>query len=154
MVEPLEPLVRILRIEVIANVRSKNFLLLVLVGLLLLLGYGYINQKNNLTHMEIEYIKQKAIILSLSTYMGTEDVLIKNSTDSSRPYLLNTMNINKGKQVEITEIKINSFNINTDKTINVYVSIEENPRKSILFHQMTFKKIDGMWELSDFSNDA
>lgn len=104
--------------------------------------------------MEVEYVKQKAITLSLSTYTGTENILVQNSADSIQQYLLNTMNINKEKKTEIIEVKINSFNINNDKTINIYVAIEEKPFKSILFHQMKFEKIDGIWKLTDFGNDS
>ncbi len=76
--------------------------------------------------------------MSLCTYNGAKDILIKNSTDTALDYIMCTMNINKKKRVEIVEIKVNSYNINDDNTISVYVSIEERHFKSILFHEMIF----------------
>ncbi|SHH68504.1 hypothetical protein SAMN02745135_01666 [Caloranaerobacter azorensis DSM 13643] len=80
--------------------------------------------------------------------------MIKNSTDTALDYIMCTMNINKKKRVEIVEIKVNSYNINDDNTISVYVSIEERPFKSILFHEMIFKKIDRDWKLVEFGVSA
>lgn len=93
--------------------------------------------------------------MSLCTYTGAKDILIENSTDTALDYIIDTMNINKEKKhVEIVEIKVNSYKVNNDNTISVYVAIEEKPFSSILFHEMTFKKIDGYWKLVKFGVSA
>lgn len=122
--------------------------------LCLIIGYVYFDKKKELDYMLEEYIKQKAIAMSLCTYTGAKDILIENSTDTALDYIIDTMNINKEKKVEIVEIKVNSYKVNNDNTISVYVAIEEKPFKSILFHEMIFKKIDGDWKLVEFGVSA
>lgn len=136
-------------------IRNKIFFLLIIVSVLcLIMSYAYFDKKKELDYMQEEYIKQKAITMSLCTYTGAKDILIENSIDTALDYIIDTMNINKEKEVEIVEIKVNSYSVNNDNTISVYVAIEEKPFKTILFHEMTFKKIDGYWKLVKFGVSA
>jgi hypothetical protein len=49
---------------------------------------------------------------------------------------------------------ISSYNEEDNEKIRVIVQLEENPFKTVLFHEMTFQKISGRWILVDFESDV
>ncbi|WP_066501789.1 hypothetical protein [Abyssisolibacter fermentans] len=109
--------------------------------------------KDKTTVNEIEYLKQKSISVSLATYTGTKNILVNNSTEKSRDYLLDTMFRNTNKEVLIEKIDLNSFE-KKDKRIIITISIQEKPFKSILFHQFIYEFINDKWVIVDFALDA
>ncbi|MDD4569887.1 MAG: hypothetical protein PHE70_07185 [Tepidanaerobacteraceae bacterium] len=49
---------------------------------------------------------------------------------------------------------INSCHKEGEGKIRVIVQLEENPFKTVLFHEMTFQKISGRWMIVDFESDV
>lgn len=49
---------------------------------------------------------------------------------------------------------ISSYHKENKGRIRVIVQLEENPFKTVVFHEVTFQKIRGRWVLVDFELDA
>lgn len=114
---------------------------------------GYTLNEDKTSINEIEYLKQKSISVSLATYTGSKNILVNNSTEKSRDYLLDIMFRNTNKEVLIEKIDVNSFE-KKDKKIIITIKIQEKPFESILFHQFIYEFIDDKWLIVDFGLDA
>lgn len=130
---------------------KKVFVLILILVLVVLVGCTLENNKTSID--ETEYIKEKSISVSLATYTGTKDILIKNSNNESRKYLLDTMERNIANDTIVQKVDINSIERNGN-IITVIVKIEEEPFKSILFHEYKYELVDGKWIIVEFGVGA
>jgi hypothetical protein len=110
------------------------------------------NKITKLDSTEEELIKQKSISISLATYSGASNYLSDMSNENTYKYLLDTLKLNDNKKIDV--IKINSFVLNDDGSVNVVTEIYEKPFKTVLFHDMKFKKSNSKWVLVGFGADA
>lgn len=131
----------------------KRYKIFMVYFIFILLVTGCSSEKNiKLDGIEEELIKQKAISISMATYSGSTNYLKESSDKDAQKHLLDMLNINKDKK--INDLKISTFVVNDDGSALVIVEIYDEPFKTVLFHEMTFKKLDNKWVLVDFGISA
>lgn len=121
--------------------------------ILIIAFLGYFCMQNYLFDDEQEIVEQKALTISMAIYANSETYLKEVSNEDVLIYLLHSLRASSGKS--LNKISISSVNydeINND--FNVIVEIHEQPRLTVLFHNMVFKKINNNWVLVSFSQDA
>lgn len=133
--------------------KDNTIILSFLVAFVLVILSGCtINKEINVDNKE--YLKERSIAISLATYTGTKNIIDSNTSENTKELLLNAMERNTEKNINVKHIEVNSLSEEDNKII-IITKIEEGPAlTTILFHEFTYENINGQWIIVDFGEDA
>ncbi|HHV18630.1 MAG TPA: hypothetical protein GXZ27_07200 [Thermoanaerobacterales bacterium] len=129
-------------------------LIIIISSFVIVWTLGCYLSKINLTNAaEEELLKTKALAVTMSIYLRNTD-LISIEMESDTQQEINKVIKYLDPNCNLDKAFISSYNEEDNEKIRVIVQLEENPFKTVLFHEMTFQKISGRWILVDFESDV
>ena len=129
-------------------------LIIIILSFVIIWSLGCCFSKTNSANAaEEELLKTRALAVTMSIYLRNMD-LIPVEMESDPQKEINRVIKYLETNCKLDKAFINSYHKEDEGKIRVIVQLEENPFKTVLFHEMTFQKISGRWILVDFESDV
>ena len=143
-------MVEIITENSIRNLVKRYFIIISVITFISILTFNVIKEG---AYAESELLKTKAQAVTMSIYIKNINLLPIKVECLAHQEIVKTI-----QRVEVNTklhaASVTTYNRESNKRILVIVQIDEEPFKTVIFHKMTFEKINGEWLIVNFEVDV
>ena len=139
-------MVEIITENSIRNLVKRYFIIISVITFISILTFNVIKEG---AYAESELLKTKAQAVTMSIYIKNINLLPIKVECLAHQEIVKTI-----QRVEVNT-KLHAASVTTyNRESNKRIQIDEEPFKTVIFHKMTFEKINGEWLIVNFEVDV